>query len=805
MKISLNWLSNYIDVEEFKKDTEQLSVILTSAGLEVDGIEDMAKDLNHVVVGQIKTLDSHPDADKLTLCQVDVGQEGLQQIICGAKNHKAGDRVVVALPGAVLPGNFKIKKSKIRGVESLGMLCSDSELGFAEDSEGIRILPEDAPVGQAFADYSGLDDIVFNLSVTSNRADCLSHLGLARELSCILNRPLKNIENSYEKYNFKTSDTIKVELKDNEKCPRYMALLIKDVKVEESPAWLKSYLKNVDVNSVNNVVDITNYVMLEYGQPMHAFDLKHLEGSQINIQSLTEKTEFVSLDGTKYELDNNELAICDSRKVVALAGIVGGQNSGISESTQNLVLEVAHFKQKPVRKTSRALGIDTDSSYRFSRGTDINEMPSVVARAAHLIEGLCGGKVSGEVIDCYPNKITKKDITVEFAYVSERLGYSINGTEFVGWMKRLGCEVIKQDEASVTVQAPSWRHDIEIKEDLVEEHCRLNGYDKIPETLPPLSYEPLKHDASYLQNKHTYQFFAKQGFHQAVNYNFVNKSTNSEFIGDVQAFKDCGFIVGDQEVLLQNPLSEEYNMMRPSLFASLFKNVLTNYRSGLNSSKIFELGRVFADGETGYKESNHIGLVSWGKTVNLWTQTSSPQVLHLKAVMENFLTSLKAKSWSWKKWDSKVAFMHPARTATLFFQGKNVGYITELHPKIKQDYKIREDVAFAEFNSDLLMQGFPRKPKVTEVSKYPAVERDFSFVVDKAVVSDEIKTFIQKSEKKLIVKVEVIDSYSGEKLPADKHSLTYRVLFQDKEKTLTEDIIKKMHSEILNKVQEKFQ
>ncbi len=805
MKVSLNWLNDYVDVSEFYKNTDALDKILTDAGLEVDGVEDMAKNFNHVVVGHIKTLEKHPDADKLTVCSVDVGAESLQQIVCGAKNHKAGDKVVAALPGAVLPGDFKIKKSKIRGVESLGMLCSTSELGLPGDSDGITILEADAEPGKSFAEHARLNDIVFELSVTANRADCLSHIGLARELSCLLDKPLKYPALDVKTSAFKVSDHVKVELKDGVNCPRYSARVVKGVKVGPSPAWLKTRLEQVDINSVNNIVDITNFIMLEYGQPMHSFDLKNINGGILNVKQVSEGETFISLDGAEYKLSAGDLGICDSERVVALAGVVGGQNSGISDDTTDLLLEVAHFTQSTVRKTSRRLGISTDSSYRFSRGTDPNIVTDAMNRACHLIQKLCGGEVSEDIVDLYPNPIVKEPITVNTNYAGERLGYKVEGGDFNNWMKRLGCELVKQDGEVSTFNPPSWRWDLEIKEDLVEEYGRLNGYDKIPESLPALNYEPLTHDPGYIQDRHTYQFFSKQGYYQSVNYNFLGEEYLNNFVGKVAGFKSCGFKVSDESAKLQNPLSEEYNVMRPSLAPSLFKNLMTNYRSGISSSRQFEIGKVFGVEGDGYFETRHLGMIAWGQKNELWQNNKpAPLVLSLKESVENFLRSLKAKSWVWKTWNSELSYLHPGKSATLFFEGKNIGYIGEIHPKLKDDSKIREDVAFAEFNLELLMRSFPKKPKLSEISKYPAVERDFSFVVDKSVASNELKQFITKTQKDLIKSVEVVDIFSGDKLPEGKHSLTYKVLFQDMNTTLTDDVIKKLHSDILNKVSAKF-
>ena len=372
MKISLNWLSDYIDLKDYLGNVDELAKILTAAGLEVEEIEDPSKHWGSVVIGKIEKKDKHPDADKLTVCQVDVGGK-VEQIVCGAKNHNAGDFVVVATPGAVLPGDFKIKKSKIRGVESNGMLCSETELGLSDEADGIMILKDNPKTGTAFADYTDQGAIVFELNVTPNRADCLSHLGLARELATLLDRKIKKPAADIKEGGSEISKDIKVELKDSKGCPRYCGRMIKGVKVGPSPGWLKSRIESVGLNSINNIVDVTNYVLFEYGQPLHAFDYSEIKKQTITIQKAKAGEKFTTLDSTEIELSSDDLLIRDGERAVALAGVVGGLNSGVTEKTTDIFLESAFFAAEGVRKTSRAHGIETDSCYRFSRGVDPQE------------------------------------------------------------------------------------------------------------------------------------------------------------------------------------------------------------------------------------------------------------------------------------------------------------------------------------------------------------------------------------------------------------------------------------------------
>ncbi|RYZ70500.1 MAG: phenylalanine--tRNA ligase subunit beta, partial [Proteobacteria bacterium] len=504
MKISLRWLSDYIDINDYFAKPQDLAALLTSAGLEVESIENLAKNFEHVVVGNILKKETHPGADRLTVCQVSTGEGKVHQIVCGAKNHSAGDNVVVALPGAVLPGNFAIKHSKIRGVESGGMLCSETELGMKAENDGILLLPKDAPVGQSFAKYMGYDDILLELKVTPNRADCLSHFGLAREVATLLGREVKFPIESLVEDGGSTRDQIKLDLKASDMCPRYMGRGIAKLKVGPSPTWLKKRLESVGVNSINNVVDCTNFVMLELGQPLHAFDATKIAGRQIIVDRAVAGEKFTTLDGTELTLGGEELTIRDAEKAVVLAGIIGGKNSGVDESTTEIFIEAAYFTPAAVRKTARKFGIETDSSYRYTRGTNPEAVPLALNRAAQLIKQVAGGNVMGSAYDLYPNAIKREPIAITLQTLSDRLGIKVNSDEFVMWMQRLGCETKATHGVGEpphghawSVLPPLFRWDLTVDVDIVEEFARLHGYQHIPETIPALSSAPAVHETAF--------------------------------------------------------------------------------------------------------------------------------------------------------------------------------------------------------------------------------------------------------------------------------------------------------------------
>ncbi len=803
MKISLQWLNDYVDVKEFFKAPEKLADKLTSAGLEVESITDLGKKFDKVVTGKIVELARHPNADRLTVCQVDAGEGSLRQIVCGAKNHKQGDHVIVALPGAVLPGDFQIKDSKIRDVESKGMLCSESELGLKKESDGIVILPSDAPIGNSFAEYYRMNDVVLEINVTPNRADCLSHLGLAREISCLFDKkvtmPIAAVKGT-AKF---TKDTIKVKLKDSAQCPRYSGRGVRGVKVGPSPAWLQQRLRAVDINSINNVVDVTNYVMLELGQPLHAFDVRHIKGGQILIDKAQAGEPFTSFDGTIVKLAGDELTIRDGERAVALAGIVGGKNSGVQDDTTELFIEAAHFSAESVRRTSRKHGIQTDSAYRFTRGTDPEGVALALNRACELLIEVAGGEVAQDFYDEYPKPIVRKSIPVTTEYVSERLGYEVGDKEFIAWMKRLGCDV-KADGRKLKVTSPDYRWDLYDKTDLVEEFGRLKGYDAIPESFPALIDRPLSHEPQYLLENLAVDMVKELGFNQAINYAFSSSKFQTEFLGDTAVFETGGVAIANEAVKIKNPLNEELDVMRTSLLPGLFKNALHNYRYGNESGRLFEIGAVFQRTEAGYSQSNRISLALWGQSLGLWEKGDTRAVIFdLKATVEGLLEKLGITNYQWQTPKASPTLFHPAQVAILFCEGRLVGWLGSVHPERLEAEKVRSGVALAEFDFEKVMRGQPRLPKAQPLSKFPSVQRDFALVMPEALAAGDVIKEIKKTAGPLLRQVEVFDVFRGGNLPEGQKSVAFRLVLQDSNGTLTDAQIQGVQGQILKGVSEK--
>ncbi len=811
MKISLRWLSEYIEIQDYFAKPQDLSALLTGAGLEVESIENLAKNFDHVVIGHILKKEQHPNADRLTLCQIATGEGVVHQIVCGARNHNEGDNVVVALPGAILPGNFAIKQSKIRGVESGGMLCSNKELGLADDGvDGIRLLPKDAPVGQHFAKYMGFDDILFDLKVTANRADCLSHFGLAREVACLLGREVKFPIESLIESGGSTREQVKLELKASDMCPRYTGRGVAKVKVGPSPDWLKKRLESVGMKSINNVVDATNFVMLELGQPLHAFDAKKLLGKSVIIDKSRPGEKFVTLDGTELTLSGEELTIRDAERAVVLAGVIGGKNSGVDESTTEIFIEAAFFLPSAVRRTARKFGIETDSSYRFARGTNPEAVPLALNRAAQIIQKVAGGEIMGDAYDLYPNRIAPQPILISLQTLSDRLGFAVKADEFQMWMKRLGCEAKATNQTagqeSWQILPPLFRWDLLEDVDLVEEFARLHGYQHIPESIPALTSAPAANELSFVVEARIRRVLQAEGCLQAINYAFVSKSFQDDLLGVSEKFLSLGLRMSKSAVALMNPLNEEIGVMRTSLMPGLIKNLLYNSRNGNANGRLFEIGFGHFKETADYLQEGRLGFSFWGSENNLWRKETTPPVFALKGVIENLLTELGFKKWKWVALASDKApdFVHPGQSAALHLEGQPVGFIGSLHPRLATEHKVREPSAVGELKLESLIASQPKELRYQPISKMPAVDRDLAFLMPKTLAVQDVQTEIKKAAGELLRDVRVFDVYEGVGLQPGQRSVAFRLLFQSKEATLEDAQINELRDKVVKNVGDKF-
>lgn len=808
MKISLKWLNEFVDVVEFLERPEPLAEALTKAGLEVEDIRNLGSDFKHVVVGLILKKEQHPNADKLSLCQVSTGENVVHQIVCGAQNHKQDDKVVVALSGAVLPGNFEIKTAVVRGIESGGMLCSEKELGLAAKSDGIMILPTEAKVGQNFSDYQGLNDVTLELKVTPNRADCLSHFGLAREVACLLTRPLKikepkiNISAKVPKF------PIQVSVHNPVANPRYCGRSISGVKVGPSPQWLKSRLELIGLNSINNVVDVTNYVMMELGQPLHAFDASLIRGGQIQVANSEDQQKFTSLDKTEFTLTGQELMILDGEGPVALAGVVGGVNSGVSEATSEIFLEAAYFNSAVVRRSSRKHGINTDSAYRFTRGVDPESTRLALDRATEMIIQVAGGEACGETVDLYPKPVKKDKIQFQLSKVTESLGLPANKDLFQQFMNRLGCVIEGNLEQQFTVTPPAYRFDLEIPMDLVEEYARLIGYDQIPENFPALKQAP-DHTAQLWQvQKNIANVLTGQGLSQAMNFAFVGEKAEAAFLENIEQLTALGLETDAQGIKIRNPLSDDLNVMRRTLVFGLLKNCSVNFHQGAASGALFEMGPVFKKTGAEYGENQRVAGIVWGQAQSLWEKTTDKQALFiLKAALEALFQNFNLKDLQFVQPENRgeiPLFLHRGQAGKIMSGGKAVGFLGAIHPKILEGEKIRVPVALFEMDVAPLQKAEPQFQHYKAFTRFPKVTRDLSLLMPTNLAAGSVVSEIQKVAGDILVEAQIFDVFANESLGKGMRSVSFRLVFQDKNGTLQETLVQERMALVLDSVKQKW-
>ncbi len=861
MEFSLNSLNNFIDLSDFFDNPNKLLNQLSTSGFEVE--EWTKKHFNHLVIAEVREKKQHPQADRLSCCQVFSGQafngQSNHRIVCGADNFKEGDKVVLALPGAILPGPFEIKTRKIRGEISQGMLVSLSELGLEEEEKGgIFVLPKEAHVGKDFAPYAGLNDIIFDIDITPNRGDSLSHFGLARELSCILNRPLRDtyISNTGEKsLRHPLKDSLKkqkiqdplnlnpsvrktqavfigkgssikkklgLEVKQQKLCIRYTGRAVYKVKVQPSPLWLKVFLNYLGLKSINNVVDITNYFLIQWGQPLHAFDLDLLK-KKIVVDFSKKNEKFKTLDNQEITLSGKELCIRDEREPLALAGVIGGERSGIHHSTKNIFVESACFEPTQVRESSKRFRIETDSSYRFSRGVSAENTLDVLHKAIALIQELAGGEVSEDEYDFWEKPKKIKPIKIQKKDLDRRLGMQISFNQFQEKMKKLGCGVQKEDDEAL-ITPPYFRFDLQIKEDLIEEYARLEGYDKIPEKIPSLSTFPKLDQSEYTVSWKIAQILVHEGFYQAINHSFISQKFSDSFLSGSDEGASSLDLFNQAPVFVQNPLSAEHNMMRVSLAPSLFKNAQKSIRHGSFTGRLFELGRVFANfgntplqqeklvresKESHYKEDSRLGLIAWGQEDGLYQPSFSGGqggancfcIYNLKTALSTLLDLFRVSNYEWDFEQKAPPFIHPKQYMVLKVRGQEMGYVGSLHPLYAEKHKIRMDLALAEVNTQFLQAEDFTVRDFQNLSPFPAVQRDLSFLVPKDFPADTLIKGIKKLIGSVCKTVRIFDIYENEQTRKENaRSISFRLTLQSDKKTLTEEDLNQLQDKLTQKI-----
>lgn len=775
MKFSEQWLREWVNPSV---NTEELASQITLAGLEVDGIEAVAGEFSGVVVAEVSHCETHPDADKLSLCQVFDGQE-THQVVCGAPNVRAGLKVAFATVGAVLPGNFKIKKAKLRGVESFGMLCSEQELGMSDSHDGIMELASEAPIGTDLRSYLGLDDQVIEVDLTPNRADCLSIAGLAREVGVLnkiaVQRPTSTAIAAT------INDQPSIQVTDSAACPRYLGRIIKGVNVQaNTPLWMIEKLRRSGIRSIDPVVDITNYVMLELGQPLHAFDLKQITGG-IVVRPAQEQEQLTLLDGQQITLASNTLVIADHEKALAVAGIMGGEHSGVNADTQDIQLEAAFFTPLAIANRARQYGLHTDSSHRFERGVDFELPAPAMERATQLIMQICGGQ-PGPVIEAGdPAQLPQRQLILLRASRLQRiLGVQLAATEVTEILTRLDLAVTEVAEGW-QVSAPSFRFDLAIEEDLIEEIARIYGYENLPTT--PLSAEtPLERVAEgRLPVRELRRFLAARGYHEAITYSFIAPELQKALDPE------------QQPIALLNPISADMSVMRTNLLAGLAQAVSYNLKRQQSRVRLFETGLRFipqAQGELAQIAT--LGLAITGtRTPKSWTDSSElVDFFDLKGDLEAIFSRL-GKSADYRFVACAHPALHPGQCAQIerlhAGQWQAVGVMGALHPSLNKSLGIKQPLFLAQLDLEPLLD--VKVPRFQELSKYPEMRRDLALVLDKTTTVDEVFAIIRQAAGENLIKLNVFDLYSGKGIDLERKSLALGLTFQHPSRTLTDEEI----------------
>lgn len=793
MKISLSWLKQYIEV---KLSPPQIAKILTMAGLEVDSIQQAVIGFDKVVVGKVVSVEKHPNADKLCVATVSDGGQSYQ-VVCGAPNCRPGIKTALALVGATLTEKdgkkCKVKQSKLRGVESFGMLCSSSELGLSEDHDGIVEFAEHIKEGTDVAEMYA--DAIFEISLTPNLGHCSSVIGVARELSAATGEKLRFPEtNVNEDLENIASDT-KVSILDPERCPRYACRLIKDVRVGPSPEWLQKQLIASGLRPINNIVDVTNFVLLEMGHPLHAFDFDKLEGKEIIVRTAKAGESFTTLDGKERVLTATDLLICDRTKAVAIAGVMGGQNSEVSETTQNVLLEAAYFLPSAIRKTSKRLGLSTDASKRFERGCDPNALPFVLDRAAALIQQTAGGKVCSGIIDAAHAQFPDKHIKCRLSRVNSLLGILLSVSEVEAIFHKLGLHTHWDGQDTFSVRVPTYRVDLENEIDLIEEVARLYGYDNFLKTANPYHASPLPHTPIYLFEKEIRSRLIGEGLQEVLTCDLIGPSL-MDIVRDT---------VMPQESLIKvlNPTSLEQSILRTSLLPGLLQIVKYNWDRQNQNIHAFEIGRVHFKENDQYIEQPVMGIVLSGKrNPHHWDiKPSEDDFFDLKGIIEDLLSELKIEQASFRK--NSLDIFHPGRQAAIYCGELEIGSLGEVHPAILRRLDVPQPIFFAELSLPDLYKVRQQNQKFQEIPIYPGSERDWTIALAEAIPIADVLAMIRTMPSQFLENVTLKDVYRSEKIGKDVKNVTFHFMYRDRKKTVEQENVDAEHARLTDEVANK--
>ena len=798
MNTSLSWIKAY--VPDLDVTAQEYTDAMTLSGTKVEGYEKLDADLDKIVVGQIEKIEKHPDADKLIICQVNIGSETIQ-IVTGAPNVHEGDKVPVVLdggrvagghePGSRVAGGIKIKKGKLRGVESCGMMCSIEELGSNRDmypdapEEGIYIFPEDTEVGADAVEVLGLHDVVFEYEITSNRVDCFSVVGIAREAAATFGKkfcppvvtPTGNSENA--------ADYIKVSVKNTDLCPRYCARVVKNIKIGPSPEWMQRRLASVGIRPINNLVDITNYVMEEYGQPMHAYDLDTIEDHEIVVRTAAKGEKFTTLDGQERQMDESVLMICDGRKSIGIAGIMGGENSMITDDVHTMLFEAACFDGTNIRKSSKKVGLRTDASGKFEKGLDPNNAQAAIDRACQLVEEMGAGEVVGGMVDVYPEK--REEIRLPFRpeEINVLLGTDISAEEMLGYFEKidLGYDPQKQE-----VIVPTFRQDLLRTADLAEEVARFFGYDNIPTTLPKGESTMGKLPFKLRVEEIAREIAEFCGFSQGMTYSFESPKVFDKLqIPENSSLR--------RAIEIMNPLGEDYSIMRTTPLNGMLTSLATNYNRRNKNVRLYELANVYLPAELPLKELPQERMQF---TLGMY---GDGDFYSMKGVVEEFLEKAGLSEKEVYDPNSKKPYLHPGRQADIVYRGTVIGYLGEVHPDVADAYGIGERAYLAVLDMPAVTEFATFDRKYTGIAKYPAVNRDISMVMPKEILAGQVEEVIEKQGGTYLESYELFDIYEGAQIKEGYKSLAYSIVFRAQDKTLEDAEVTEAMNRILKELE----
>ncbi len=798
MKVSLNWLSQYVDLT---LTPEQIADGLTMAGLEVEGLADRYAHLDTVIVGRVADVRPHPDADKLTVCTVETG-EGKAQVVCGAPNAAPGILAPLALPGTVLPNGMEIRASAIRGVTSEGMLCSETELELGTDASGLMILKETCRPGDGLKAALSLSDTVFEVSITPNRPDCLSMIGVAREIAALQKSELRYPDITLTESGGDVNALASVIIQDPDHCPRYAARVLTNVTVGPSPFWLQDRLLAIGQKPVNNIVDITNFVMMELGQPLHAFDLDMLEEQRIVVRTASEGEPFTTLDDKARTLSGDMLMICDGKKPVAVGGVMGGLNSEITEKTARVLLESACFNPASIRKTAKTLGLSTEASYRFERGVDPMGTVRAADRACQLMIAAAGAELAAGVIDAHPRPASPKTVSLSVRETARFLSMDLDAAEVESLLTSIEFAAVRKDDDRLEVTVPTFRPDVERPVDLMEEVARLKGYDNIPVTSPslPVEAEPLARSVTSRRRMKTLMNGA--GFSEIITYSFNSASCPERLRipeGDPRR----------RLLSVLNPLTEDQTVMRTSLIPGLLETMRLNISQQNRHLRLFEIGKIFiSNGQDALPDEIEM-------LAALWTGARQPASWHgketacdyfdMKGAAEYLLEGLDLKGAAFTAApDDACYYTKPGASARIMAGDVGIGRLGAVHPEVLKNFGLKQAAFILEFDLDVLGPLLGETPQYVPIVKYPPTDRDITLIVDRNLEAQQISDKIRSLRESLVEDAQLTDAYEGAPIPAGKKSLTFRITYRAADRTLEDEAVNAIHKSLSETLKDAF-